>query len=103
VDPGPPAAILRDEHGNALGGIRTPQVDAPIARFTGEQEGTLVCSLFGTTTPFDAVKLAELYPSPRHFYSAWKAALRRSVGAGWILEADAELMRSWARGSGIGG
>jgi hypothetical protein len=102
LDPGPPVAIRRDAHGNALGGVRTPQVDAPIAAFTGEQEGSLLCSLFGTTTPFDAAKLAELYPSHRRFVSAWRRSLRRSVRAGWVLEPDAKLMRTWALGSDVG-
>src|SRR5262249_27120878 len=50
-----PAAIARDAHGNALGGVRTPQLDVPIATFSGEgQRGTGFCGLFGATTPFDA-------------------------------------------------
>ena len=33
--PGTPNAIARDEYGNALGGIRLPQIEVPIARFIG--------------------------------------------------------------------
>src|SRR5262249_56382186 len=45
-----PPAIARDAHGNALGGVRTPQLDVPIATFSGEgQSGTGFCGLFGTT------------------------------------------------------
>src|SRR5215813_7271828 len=54
VSAGPPPAINKDTNGNALGGIRTPQLDVPIATFTGTQPGALICQLFGTTTPFDA-------------------------------------------------
>lgn len=99
---GPPVEIARDENGNALGGIRTPQVDAPIAAFTGEQGGSLLCALFGTTTPFDDATLAALYPSHGAFVSRYRRALRRSVRAGWIVEADARLMRKWAVQSSIG-
>jgi hypothetical protein len=102
VDPGPPVAILRDGNGNARGGIRTPQVDIPIAAFGGEQEGSLLCNLFGTTAPFDDAALAALYPSHRAFVSRYKRALARSVRAGWIVGADAKLMRRWAAGSEIG-
>jgi hypothetical protein len=103
VDGGPPVTIMVDEHGNARGGIRTPHVDVPIATFTGEQAGTILCRLFGTTTLFDAAKLAALYPTHKAFVSAYNKSLRRAVRAGWILRADARLMRKWAAGSTIGG
>lgn len=99
VDPGPPVAIVRDANGNSRGGIRTPQVDVPIASYTGEQEGSTLCSLFGTTTPFDEATLAALYPSQRVFLRAWRKAVARSARRGWILEADAKLMKQWAAGS----
>jgi hypothetical protein len=99
---GPPVAIARDEHGNALGGIRTPWVDAPIATFTGEQSGSLLCRLFGTTTPFDAAKRAALYPTHRAFTSAHGKALKRAARKGWILASDAKLIKRWAAGSDIG-
>ncbi len=103
VDPGPPVRIEVDEHGNARGGIRTPWVDAPIATFTGEQEGSLLCRLFGSTTPFDAAKLAALYPTRRAFRAAHARALRRAVRKGWILRPDAKLIRRWAASANIGG
>jgi hypothetical protein len=96
---GPPVAILVDEHGNGRGGIRTPQVDVPIATFTGEQPGTILCRLFGTTTPFDAARLAALYPTHKAFVAAYNRALRRAVRAGWILRPDARLMKEWAAGA----
>jgi hypothetical protein len=101
ADPNP--VIQRDEHGNALGGIRTPQVDVPIATLSGEgQGGGGFCFLFGTTVPFDAATLAELYPSHRAFVKAFEAATRRAVREGWVRQRDARLMREWARGSDIG-
>ncbi len=103
VAAGPPTAIMTDANGNALGGIRTPQVDVPIATFTGNQGGSLLCQLFGTTTPFDAAKLAALYPTHKAFVSAYNKAIKRSLRAGWILKADAKLMKRWAAESDIGG
>ena len=103
VSAGPPVAIQKDEHGNALGGLRTPQVDVPIATFTGEQEGRIICRLFGTTMPFDGAQLASLYPSHKAFVWAYKKALRRSVRAGWILQPDAKIMKEWAAGASVGG
>jgi Alpha/beta hydrolase domain len=102
VLPGPPATIARDANGVGVGGARTPQVDVPIAVFTGEQPGSIICELFGTTTPFDAAKLAALYPTHRTFVTEYKKALALSVKAGWILKPDARLMKKWAAGSSIG-
>ena len=103
VAAGPPVAINHDANGNGLGGIRTPQVDVPIATFTGEQSGSILCSLFGTTTPFSPATLASLYPSHKAFVSAYGKALKRSVRAGWILKPDAKLLKKWAVGSDVGG
>jgi hypothetical protein len=104
VEPGPPPRIARDAHGNALGGIRTPQVDVPIAAFSGlGQTGSLFCFLFGTTAPFDAATLTSLYPSHRAYVSAFKAATRRAVRAGFILKPDARLMKAAAADTDVGG
>jgi hypothetical protein len=104
VSAGPPITIQRDQHGNALGGIRTPWVDVPIATFTGQQSGgSILCLIFGTTTLFDAPTLAALYPTHKAFTSAYDKALKRAVKKGWILEPDAKLIKKWAADSNIGG
>jgi hypothetical protein len=103
VAAGPPVAINTDANGNALGGIRTPAVDVPIATFGGLGSGSITCTLFGSTVPFDQAKLASLYPTHKAFVKAYNKALKRSVRAGWILKPDAKLMKAWAKGSSIGG
>jgi hypothetical protein len=100
---GPPAVIKTDANGNALGGIRTPQVDVPIATFTGEQAGSVICSIFGTTTPFDEAKLASLYPTHKAFVAKYSRALKHAVNKGWLLKPDAKLIKKWAAASDIGG
>ena len=60
------APFALDADGNVKGGIRTPQVDAPVATLSGlGQTGTNFCGIFGTTKPFDAATLAAKYPTPR--------------------------------------
>jgi len=96
--------LVRDEHGNARGGIRTPYVDVPIATLSGEgQFGTVFCLLFGTTVPFDAAKLAELYPTHDAYVDAYIESTDSAVAAGFILPADAALMKAAAAASMIGG
>src|SRR3989454_11728483 len=79
VAAGPPPAIMHDAHGNALGGIRTPQVDVPIATFTGQQSGSILCMLLGTTTPVAPATLASLYPPPQRLGAAHDKSLRRAL------------------------
>lgn len=96
--------LVRDEHGNVRGGIRTPQVDVPIATLSGEgQLGEIFCLLFGTTVPFDAAKLATLYPTPAMFRDAFTESTDRAVAEGFLLPADAALLKSWAASAPIGG
>ncbi len=103
VSAGPRISILRDDNGNALGGIRTPQVDVPIATLSGEAASwSLVCLIFGTTVPFDCAKLASLYPDRDAYVSAFTAATDHAVEDGFILPADAELMKAAAATFDIG-
>jgi hypothetical protein len=100
---GPPVAIVQDEHGNAVGGVRTPQVDVPLATFSGApQSGSILCALFGSTTPFDDAKLAALYPTQEAYVSAFHAATDAAVEAGFIRPADAELMKAAAEETEVG-
>jgi hypothetical protein len=96
-------AIVRDAHGNALGGIRTPQVDVPIAAFSGIGQGSLVCQIFGSTMLFDEATLAALYPDHDAYVSAFNQATDQTVQAGFILAPDAELMKAAAAESDVGG
>ncbi len=95
-------AITRDAHGNAVGGIRTPEVDVPIATFTGVQSGSILCALFGTTTPFDAITLATLYPTHLTYLAGFDRATTSAVRAGFVVRRDARLLRLSAARSLIG-
>jgi hypothetical protein len=100
-----PATLATDEHGNALGGIRTPAVDAPVATVSGlpAPGGTTFCFIFGTTTPFSPEKLAELYPSHGRFVAAWARSTFSAYAAGFLTPADTlELLLAAGRSS-IGG
>jgi hypothetical protein len=96
---GADAAIVRDEHGIARGGIRTPIVEAPLATNDGEEnQGSTFCRLFGHTKPFDAATVAELYPNgPGDYVEAFDKAVDKAVKAGIWLEPDAEKFKAAAR------
>ncbi len=81
--------FVLDANGNALGGVRTPHVDVPVAALSGlGQVGTGFCFLFGTTTPLTAARLATLYVDKADFIAKWREAAERAVEDGGILEAD---------------
>lgn len=97
-------AFVVDEDGNAVGGIRTPQLDAPIATLSGlGQAGDSFCALFGTTAPLSTDRLGELYPDHDTFVDRWNESLDAAVDAGVVLDADAQQLRRVAEQSSIGG
>jgi len=90
--------VERDEFGNALGGIRTPYVDAPVATFNGGgQSGDFFCGAFGTTMLFDAATLSMLYPTHQDYIDAIDATTDSAVDTGFILPEDGELIKAQAR------
>jgi hypothetical protein len=90
------SAIVRDAHLNALGGVRTPQVDVPIATLTGEGSG-----LNGSTTPFDTATLEALYPTHGAYVSKFVQDTRRTLDGGFITPEGAQQMRTNAAQSNI--
>jgi len=73
--------IDRDSYGNALGGLRVPQMDFPIATYGPhnaldpgqpaflEPLGNLFCVLAGTAIDFPLIDVYNLYPSFDDFYN----------------------------------
>jgi hypothetical protein len=103
ITSGPPPSIERDQLGNALGGIRTPQVDVPIATLSGlGQSGGGFCGIFGTTVPFDDATLAALYPSHAGYVAAIVRAARKAVRKGFLLKVDTPAIKSAAIASDVG-
>jgi hypothetical protein len=103
VGPGAPPVIERDPLGNAVGGIRTPQVDVPIAALSGiGQPAGSPCSRLGTTIAFDAATIASLYPDHRSYVAAVDRAAKRAVRRGVLLPIDAKAVRRAANASSIG-
>jgi hypothetical protein len=90
-------AFVTDEHGNVRGGIRTPHVDVPTAVLSGlGNGGAALAFLAGTTVPFDAAKLASLYPSRADYLARFDAATDAAVAAGFVLAADAAEIKAIA-------
>src|SRR6266516_4376161 len=97
-------AYVTDAFGNALGGVRTPAVDAPTATLTGTGNtgASPVCFLLGTTTPLSASQLATLYPLHSDYVAAVAKSAADGVRKGFLLPADALQIDAAAAGSEIG-
>jgi hypothetical protein len=82
--------VARDGDGNALGGLRTPSVDVPVAALSGEPEpgGSFLCSLVGTTKPFDPAALTSRYHDRAGYLAQFTTDLDRAIAAGFILPGD---------------
>lgn len=89
IDPGPPATIVRDDLGLAVGGIRLADIEAPTALNTGVNGGPSFCLLFGTHVPFDEATVDELYPTHASYVLKVWAATVHNVAQGYIGLRDA--------------
>jgi hypothetical protein len=93
-----PQPVL-DPNGLALGGLRTPWVDVPIARTSGDgvwdnSPENVMSAIFGSGEPFDEATLERLYPGGvAEYLGVFTAALDTAIGSGFILPADrAEIL-----------
>jgi hypothetical protein len=89
-----------DEDGNALGGIRLPEIEAPLGVYTGFDfswldpvvaEGypyAMVFAYGGQFKQFSDEELAKRYPTKAAYRDAVAAAARKTFDAGYILEED---------------
>lgn len=88
--------IMRDEHGNAKGGIRLAEFDPATALNSGANSGDGFCFLYGRYEPFDDATVAQLYPTPDDYTVAAFETIEANLNAGFIVEADAAESQSRA-------
>jgi hypothetical protein len=83
--------IVRDEDGIARGGIRTPAVDAPTSVLTGANPtDSVICSLFGSTTPFTPQQLVAHYPDHDAYVDAVTTSADAAVADGFLQQQAAD-------------
>jgi hypothetical protein len=70
--------------------VRPPAVDVPVSTLSGAAPAgtSVICSLFGSTTPFTAAQLVNLYQTKAHCLSLYQAGLHKAIAKGFILPAD---------------
>ncbi len=84
----PDQQFVLDAEGNAKGGLRTPYVDVPTARWIGAKSGAFQCLFYGYKFPFDRAALTRLYGD----HAGYVAKVRTSAAAlrkqGWLTAVD---------------
>jgi hypothetical protein len=105
VIPGKTPTIRRNADGIALGGIRTPPVDVPVATLSGAPGpvGSTICLLLGSTKPFTSARIAQLYPSRAEYLSRFTADADATIKAGFALPEDRAALLAFADPSRVAG
>jgi hypothetical protein len=93
--------LVRDADGIALGGIRTPPVEVPVAALSGQPgpNPSVICLLLGSTKPFPASRLTQLYPSRADYLARYASATDAAIRAGFVLPEDRAAMLAFAQPS----
>lgn len=88
-----------DADGNALGGIRLPRLEVPVATYRPTSPGALFCPLTGTQIPFEDSALQDRYPTLQDYVDLVQRAADDATEQGFLLPADAAtLIESASRG-----
>ncbi|MET0627673.1 MAG: alpha/beta hydrolase domain-containing protein [Acidimicrobiia bacterium] len=91
-------SVVRDANGNAKGGVRIPEMEAPIAAQWGvNSTPDMLAKLSGERHPFSEEQLRALYPSRDAYLSQYDAAAERLVQAGGLLPEDLPAVRAHGR------
>ena len=75
--------VVRDEHGLAVGGIRHPFIEVPVAHNAAEG-----CPLWGTYKSWSADKIKSLYPTHAEYVDQVTDWANQEVKLGWMIPAD---------------
>lgn len=86
--------IMRDQFGNALGGLRTPYLDVPIATYAPNSPQN---PLSGQMFLFDQERLQQLYSTHEMYVQRFSEKVDVMVNSKWITAVDGEHMKQEAR------
>ncbi len=102
---GDEVTVERDADGIAIGGVRTPPVEVPVAVLSGiaGPKPETICLLSGSTLPLPAERLAELYLSADDYLQQFDEAVAIAVEDEVVLEDDRVAIDAYARPDLIAG
>jgi hypothetical protein len=86
------SAVRVDEYGNAIGGVRSPFVDVPLARYEVHSGPGAKCLLVGRETALSRDVLAERYGNLEAYLREFGDSLDATVAAGFLLPQDRAMV-----------
>ena len=90
--------IVRDEHGNAKGGLRSPWVDVPTVRYIASapmaQGDNFFRRLIGLEEPFADDKLRALYGSKANYLAHFNAGIDAMLAGAWLRPDEAARLKA---------
>jgi hypothetical protein len=97
---GPDAKVAMDQFGNALGGVRSPYVDVPVATYVPNAAGPMgTCRQLGYKVPFEFSKLDSMYGSAKNYASKVNQSVDRLVKERYLTESDGKKIKAELTGS----
>ena len=81
-----------DDVGNALAGVRSPFVDAPLVRYDVHSAPGAICMLSGNETPLPHEQLVARYDGVDGYLEEFTVALDATIDAGFLWEGDRETL-----------
>jgi hypothetical protein len=99
IAPGDPPTILRDEHGNARGGVRLPDVAVPLAQHCGirPDEPDMLARISGSSVLLSEFQLKSMYSGRSDYLARYTEALDSAFAAGILVEEERLRMTSAAQ------
>jgi hypothetical protein len=89
--------FVKDEFGNALGGVRNPYVDVPIATYNETASGGAFCGVLGHQVDFGSGQLQSLYVTHQNYVAKVIEATARMKRDRFVEAEDAREIITEAR------
>jgi hypothetical protein len=99
VSGGESPEIERDQYANALGGLRQPGIEVPVAHDTGVSPVAGLGGLSGGHEPFATEQLVALYHDRDGYLARFEQAAVAAVAAGVLRASEADALVAEARAS----
>ncbi|MET0225732.1 MAG: alpha/beta hydrolase domain-containing protein, partial [Dokdonella sp.] len=102
ISVGEDGQVARDATGNAIGGLRLPTVQVPMASYSArsaprradDASNVWRCSLTGTLRRFDSAEMKRLYGTRAEYLRRFNAAVDQAVADRSLVAADAAALKA---------
>ena len=86
-----------DSVGNAVGGLRSPYLDVPLAKYEAHSTPGAICELSGRENPLPAAQLTERYGGVDAYMTKFTKSLDATIAEGFLRSGDRQALLDVAR------